>query len=74
MGLIPILADATMFDFKEKGTENTTTNSIRFRVHAMCTKKEAGLAPLNNTEADEEALYNNANVYSGDLKFLPIGD
>merc|ERR1740139_1235998 len=37
-------------------------------------KKEAGLAPLNNTEADEEALYNNANVYSGDLKFLPIGD
>ena len=50
MGLIPILADASMFDYKEKGTENTTTNSIRFGLHAICTKKDAtSLAPLNNT-------------------------
>jgi DNA-directed RNA polymerase I and III subunit RPAC1 len=71
MGLIPILADATMFEHKIKGGENTTTNSIRFRLHAECTKKADGLAPLNNTQ-DEDALYNNANVYSGDLEWVPL--
>ena len=40
----------------------------------MCTKKDPS-APvvLNNTE-DEDKLYNNANVYSGDLEFVPQGD
>ena len=28
---------------------------------------------LNETHNDEE-LYNNANVYSGDLKWIPVGD
>ena len=75
MGLIPIDVDATKFDFRLPGEEESETNCIKFKLHAMCTKKDAciGEAPLNNTQ-DEDKLYNNANVMSGDLQWVPVGN
>lgn len=73
MGLIPIAVDPSVFEYRKAGDPETSTNSVRFKLHAICSKKQPGLAPLNNTE-DEELLYNNANVYSGDLVWMPTGD
>jgi hypothetical protein len=70
VGLIPIAADGRDFDFHTKDKEYTPKDSIKFRLHKVCTKKDPkSPAPLNNTH-DEEKLYNNANVYSGDLEFI----
>jgi len=74
MGLIPIMVDPRLFEYKSEGKAYTPENSIRFKLNVKCTKKVPG-APvvLNNTE-DEEKHYNNSNVYSGDLIWVPIGD
>jgi DNA-directed RNA polymerase I and III subunit RPAC1 len=69
--LIPIKADGRDFEFHKKGAEYTPKDSINFRLHKICTKKDPK-APLelNNTTHDEEKLYNNANVYSGDIEYV----
>ena len=74
VGLIPLKADGRDFEYHKEGIEYTPKDSIKFKLHKICTKKDPS-APvvLNNTE-DEEKLYNNANVYSGDLEFVPQGD
>lgn len=74
MGLIPIMVDPRLFEYKVEGKQYTPENSLRFKLNVQCTKKIPG-APvvLNNTE-DEEKHYNNPNVYSGDLEWVPIGD
>ena len=73
MGLIPIAVDPRVFKMKEEGDSYDETNSLRFNLNVKCTKKVPGTpVVLNNTE-DEEKFYNNPNVYSGDLKWVPIG-
>ena len=71
MGLIPIKADARHFEMHKAQTDHSEFDSLTFRLHKKCTKKKAD-APmiLNDTHNDEE-LYNNANVYSGDLEWIP---
>ena len=39
LGLVPILADPTLFDYREPGAAETPKNSIRFKLHAICTRK-----------------------------------
>jgi len=75
MGLIPIDVDATKFEFRGVGEEESETNCIKFKLHAICSKTElcVGEAPLNNTE-DEDKLYVNANVMSGQLEWIPVGN
>ena len=77
MGLIPLKADARDFEMrKQNGGEPTEFDSLKFKLHKICTKKkDQPDAPmiLNETHNDEE-LYDNANVYSGDLVWVPIGD
>lgn len=74
MGLVPIAADPRIFELRQEGKPFTAENSLKFRLHVACSKKVPGQpVVLNNTE-DEEKFYNNPNVYSGDLIWIPIGD
>ena len=74
MGLIPINADAREFEYHEKGKEHTENDCLKFRLHKICTKKDPSAPMVLNNTHDEEKLYNNSNVYSGDLEWVPMGD
>lgn len=65
-----------MFEMKDPSKPHDGMNSIRFCLHAVCTKKDPSKPTQFNirSAAEEDALFNNANVYSGDLKWMPVGD
>ncbi|KAF9429723.1 DNA-directed RNA polymerases I and III subunit RPAC1 [Podila epigama] len=70
LGLVPILADPTMFDFKNKEETPTDLNTIVFKLNVRCTHN-SDAAP---GETDPAKLYNHSNVYSGDLIWDPKGE
>ena len=75
MGLIPLAVDPRLFEFKTSPTKAyDDTNSLRFKLHVICTKKNPGSKFSVRTVEDEDEHYNHANVYSGDLEWIPIGD
>lgn len=74
VGLIPILADARLFEYHTAGTEYTEKDCIKFRLHKKCTKKHPNVPMILNDSHNDEELYHNANIYSGDLEWVPIGD
>ena len=74
MGLVPIAVDPRVFEYRQEGKPFTPENSIRFKLHVKCTKKVPGAPVLLNNTQDEEKHFNNPNVYSGDLKWIPFGD
>jgi len=76
MGLIPIKADPRHFEYHEKkttennqdpesGDQYNENDSLRFKLHVRCTKKDPRAPVIINNTVDEDKLYNNANVYSG---------
>ncbi len=76
VGLCPIMVDPNLFEDKDPETPNNETNSLRFKLHVLCTKKDPKMqTPLNiNDVAEEERIFNHSNVYSGDLIWIPIGN
>lgn len=74
MGLIPIAADARLFDYHISGKDYTPNDSLKFRLHKKCTKKVKDAPMIINSEVKEEDIYNHSNVYSGDLEWIPEGD
>ena len=72
MGLVPLDADARQFEYPAASAghsiddydENT---ALKFKLHKVCTKKDKSAPMILNETHDDEKLYNNANVYSGDL-------
>lgn len=76
MGLIPIMVDPHEFEMKQADKPYDDTNSLRFKLHVQCTKKDPKApVPLNiNDVNEEERIFNHSNVYSGDLEWIPIGD
>jgi DNA-directed RNA polymerase I and III subunit RPAC1 len=82
MGLIPIKADPRLFNFHEKSQSlgedeeepYTEEDSLRFRLHVKCTKKDPNAPMIINNTHDENKLYNNPNVFSGHLKWVPVGN
>jgi DNA-directed RNA polymerases I and III subunit RPAC1 len=40
LGLIPILADPELFNYKAPSEEFNETNSLKFRLHVQCTRKK----------------------------------
>lgn len=76
IGLVPIKVDPRLFDFKKSDKPFDETNSIRFKLHVVCTKKDPKMqTPLNiNDVEEEEKIFNHSNVYSGDLEWIPIGN
>jgi DNA-directed RNA polymerase I and III subunit RPAC1 len=73
MGLIPINVDARLFEYHNPSKEHVQNDSLNFRLQKKCYAKTDKNQVLNNTH-DEDKLYENANVYSGDLEWIPIGD
>lgn len=67
MGLIPIKADARLFEMHKPQTDHSPNDSLHFRLHKKCTKKTADAPMILNETHNDEELYHNANVYSGDL-------
>lgn len=74
VGLIPIKADAQDFEYHQAEKEYTEFDSLRFKLHKICTKKDPSAPMVLDNTHDEEKLYNNANIYSGDLEWIPEGD
>ena len=74
MGLIPIKADARLFNMHKGQGNYTEHDCLQFRLHKKCTKKRADAPMILNETHNDEELYNNANVYSGDLEWIPVGD
>lgn len=68
-----------MFELHEKkeGEEEdvyTEDDCIKFKLHVKCTKKDPSAPLIINNTHDEEKLYNNSNVLSGHLKWVPVGN
>jgi DNA-directed RNA polymerase I and III subunit RPAC1 len=59
LGMIPILADSSLFDYKSSDEEATDQNTVIFRLRTKCAK--------NATDA-------NCNVYSGNFEWIPQGN
>jgi len=74
VGLVPINADARQFEYHSADGEYNQTDSLKFKLHKVCTKKDPSAPTVLNNTHDEDILYNNANVYSGDLVWIPQGD
>lgn len=76
IGLVPIYVDPRLFQLKAADKPFDETNSLRFKLHVVCTKKDPKMpTPLNiNDVEEEEKIFNHSNVYSGDLEWIPIGD
>ncbi|KAF9297385.1 DNA-directed RNA polymerases I and III subunit RPAC1 [Linnemannia elongata] len=70
LGLVPILADPTKFDFKGKEETPTDLNTIVFKLQATCRRNPNAA----ENETDPLKKYIHANVYSGDMKWSPQGD
>ena len=75
IGLVPIMVDPALFEFKAADKAYDDTNSLRFKLHVECSKKDPKMqTPLNiNDVEEEERIFNHSNVYSGDLEWIPIG-
>ena len=74
LGLIPIDVDPRLFEDKDPNKPYDSRNSLRFKLHAQCTKKVKSAPVILNNTRDEEEFFNHPNVYSGDLEWIPIGD
>lgn len=76
MGLIPIAVDPRLFEMKDPSKAYDGSNCLRFSLHCVCSKKDPSKPTQFNipSAAEEDALYHHANVYSGDLKWVPVGD
>lgn len=74
MGLIPIKADARLFEYHDAKKDYSENDCLKFRLHKTCTKKVPDAPAILNDTHDDEQLYHNANVYSGDLEWIPVGD
>lgn len=74
IGLIPLNIDPRKLEYHQAGSDYTEHDSLNFKLHKTCTKKFEKAPMIINSSHDENELYNNANIYSGDLEWVPIGD
>ena len=55
IGLVPIMVDPELFEFKAQDNPFNETNSLRFKLHVICTKKDPKMqTPLNISDVEEE--------------------
>ncbi|XP_023231186.1 DNA-directed RNA polymerases I and III subunit RPAC1-like isoform X1 [Centruroides sculpturatus] len=70
LGLIPIKADPRLFEYRQEGDdEGTAEDTIEFHLKVKCTKNKNA----SKDAAIPEDLYLNHLVYSGQMKWIPIG-
>lgn len=70
LGLIPIKADPRLFEYRQEGDdEGTAEDTLEFHLKVKCTKNKNA----SKDAAVPEELYINHSVYSGQMKWVPIG-
>ncbi|KAJ1971669.1 DNA-directed RNA polymerase core subunit rpc40 [Dimargaris verticillata] len=72
LGLIPILAEPEMFNFKTADESPTDLNTIVFQMQVKCTRRPNDTVAADETDPDK--LYVNSSVYSNALTWDPKGD
>ncbi|CAG9839960.1 unnamed protein product [Diabrotica balteata] len=72
LGLIPLKADARLFDYKEDSSATSNENdSLEYELKIKCSyNKEAN----KKDSSREEDMYKNNNVYSKHIKWIPVGN
>ncbi|RUS26669.1 hypothetical protein BC938DRAFT_484289 [Jimgerdemannia flammicorona] len=70
LGLIPVQANPTLFDYKNSEESPTDLNTIVFKLKIKCDNNP----DASPDEQDPQKKYKNSNVYSGDLIWEPKGD
>ncbi|XP_064600500.1 DNA-directed RNA polymerases I and III subunit RPAC1-like [Liolophura sinensis] len=71
LGLIPINADPRLFEFRNEGDlEGSSEDTIEFQLKIKCSKSPK--APKEATDPDE--MYINHKVLTKDLKWIPVGN
>ena len=77
MGLIPLNADARIFNYAQTTSHNISEYdedcAIKLKLHKKCSKKDPNAPSILNETHDEEKLFNNANILSGDITWESFG-
>ncbi|XP_040577458.1 DNA-directed RNA polymerases I and III subunit RPAC1 [Lepeophtheirus salmonis] len=73
LGLVPINANPKLFDWKkdEDGDQGRDTTTLEFELKVRCSKKKDYNS--NSSETDPDAMFENHNVYSSYIKWIPNG-
>lgn len=71
LGLIPLKADPRLFGDKsdDAGDEGTDQDTLEFKLKVKCTRRKDA-----RESACFDTLYENHNVYSGQIKWVPKGN
>ncbi|CAG0889752.1 unnamed protein product [Cyprideis torosa] len=72
LGLIPLKADARLFEFPSKTDELSGTDSLMFELKIKCTRSPS--ASRSGEGVDPDALYVNHSVYSKHLSWIPVDE
>ncbi|KAJ8248494.1 hypothetical protein GJAV_G00242630 [Gymnothorax javanicus] len=71
LGLVPIKADPRLFEYRNAGDEEgTEIDTIQLQLKVKCTRNPKA----TKDSSDPSELYLNHMVYSGDMKWVPIGN
>lgn len=60
-------------DEDDKDEQYTEKDCLKFKLHVRCTKKDPSAPMIVNNTVDEEKFYNNSNVYTSHMQWLPMG-
>ncbi|EAA10097.5 AGAP008771-PA, partial [Anopheles gambiae str. PEST] len=71
LGLIPLRADPRMFEYKANETDPPSAlDTLEFELKVKCTRKNKDSTEVTNNEN----MYKNHSIYSGQIKWVPIGN
>uniref|UniRef100_A0A182J1L4 DNA-directed RNA polymerases I and III subunit RPAC1 n=1 Tax=Anopheles atroparvus TaxID=41427 RepID=A0A182J1L4_ANOAO len=71
LGLIPLRADPRMFEYKANETDPPTAqDSLEFELKVKCTRRNKDVSEVTNNDN----MYKNHSIYSGQIKWVPIGN
>lgn len=68
LGLIPIKADPRLFEYRQKDSEEQTSeDTIQFKLKVKCTRNSSV-----SDATDPDVLYKNHKVYTKDMEWVPL--
>ncbi|KAJ2552900.1 DNA-directed RNA polymerase core subunit rpc40 [Coemansia sp. RSA 1933] len=70
LGLIPIFADPTEFQWRRSGDTPTDRNTIVFKMDVECKR----IPNIPESETDPKKKYQNSSIYSSNIVWEPKGD
>ncbi|XDV50381.1 hypothetical protein PO909_019449 [Leuciscus waleckii] len=71
LGLVPIKADPRLFEYRNaEDQEGTEIDTIQLQLKVKCSRNPRA----SKDSSDHKELYLNHMVYSGDIKWLPVGN